>query len=161
MSINKSFSTETSERYSRALFEVTSEADELESVENNVKNFQALFESNSEIRNFLLNPTQSIKNQNIFTNLLSEKLNFTKNLKNFFLLLNFKRRIFFVNKILKSFLNLCSKKRGEVSASLISSKELNQKQIDEISLDLSNSLGSKIKFDYVIGSDLMWQVVMV
>ena len=51
MSINKSFSTETSERYSRALFEVTSEADELESVENNVKNFQALFESNSEKEN--------------------------------------------------------------------------------------------------------------
>ena len=98
MSINKSFSTETSERYSRALFEVTSEADELESVENNVKNFQALFESNSEIRNFLLNPTQSIKNQNIFTNLLSEKLNFTKNLKNFFLLLNFKKFFKFMFK---------------------------------------------------------------
>ena len=35
MSLNKSFSTETSERYSRALFEVIQEANELEKVENN------------------------------------------------------------------------------------------------------------------------------
>jgi len=33
MSTNKSFSTETSERYSRALFEVAKESGELEKVE--------------------------------------------------------------------------------------------------------------------------------
>ena len=37
MSTNKSFSTETSERYSRALFEVAKEANELEKIENDVK----------------------------------------------------------------------------------------------------------------------------
>ena len=36
MSTNKSFSTETSERYSRALFEVAQEANELEKIENAV-----------------------------------------------------------------------------------------------------------------------------
>ena len=39
MSTNKSFSTETSERYSRALFEVAQEASELEKIENDIKNF--------------------------------------------------------------------------------------------------------------------------
>ena len=39
MSTNKSFSTETSERYSRALFEVSKEAGELEKVETD-KDFQ-------------------------------------------------------------------------------------------------------------------------
>ena len=43
MSANKSFSTETSERYSRALFEISKEANELEKAENDVKNFQLLF----------------------------------------------------------------------------------------------------------------------
>ena len=46
MSTNKSFSSETSERYSRALFEVASELNELEKVENDIKNFQLLFNSN-------------------------------------------------------------------------------------------------------------------
>ena len=42
MSEKKSFSTETSERYSRALFEVVKEAGELEKIETDVKNFQSL-----------------------------------------------------------------------------------------------------------------------
>ena len=39
MSTNKSFSTETSERYSRALFEVVKEANELVKVEVDIKNY--------------------------------------------------------------------------------------------------------------------------
>ena len=42
MSSNKSFSTETSERYSRALFEVTKEFNELDKTESDIKNFQSL-----------------------------------------------------------------------------------------------------------------------
>ena len=37
MSTHKSFSTETSERYSRALYEVGKESDELEKTEEDVK----------------------------------------------------------------------------------------------------------------------------
>tara|TARA_A100001011_G_scaffold182945_1_gene191824 strand:- start:1200 stop:1757 length:558 start_codon:yes stop_codon:yes gene_type:complete len=155
MSTNKSFSTETSERYSRALFEVANEANELEKIENDVKNFQLLFNSSSEIKNFIKDPTQNIDTQINVINLLSDKLVFPKNLKNFFLLLIKKRRIFFVTKIFESFLKLCSKKRGEVKASLISSKELSQNELDEISKDLSQSMGSIIKFDYKVDKELI------
>ena len=155
MSTNKSFSTETSERYSRALFEVASETKEIDKVESDVRNFQSLFNSSSEIKNFIQNPTQSINTQNNFINLLTEKLGFSKNLKNFFLLLVEKRRIFFVKKIFESFLKLCSKKRGEIKASLISSKELSTTELDEISKDLSKSMGSTIKFDYKVDKELI------
>jgi len=155
MSTNKSFSTETSERYSRALFEVASETKEIDKVESDVRNFQSLFNSSSEIKNFIQNPTQSINTQNSFINLLTEKLGFSKNLKNFFLLLVEKRRIFFVKKIFESFLKLCSKKRGEIKASLISSKELSTTELDEIRKDLSKSMGSTIKFDYKVDKELI------
>ena len=110
MSKNKSFSTETSERYSRALFEVAKEEGELLKIEEDINKFDSLIKNSSDINNFLQNPTQSTENQNSLINLLSEKLNFSKNLKNFFLLLIKKRRIFFVSKIINSFLKLCSKK---------------------------------------------------
>ena len=155
MSTNKSFSSETSERYSRALFEVANEANELEKIENDVKNFQLLFTSSSEIKNFIEDPTQNIDTQINVINLLSDRLVFPKNLKNFFLLLIKKRRIFFVTKIFESFLKLCSKERGEVKASLISSKELSQNELDEISKDLSQSMGSIIKFDYKVDKELI------
>ena len=155
MSKNKSFSSETSERYSRALFEVTKEVNDLEKTERDLKNFQSLVDSTLEIKNFIHNPTQSKENQNQVINLIAEKLNFSKNLKNFMFLLIEKRRIFFVRKIINSFLKLCSQKRGEVKASLISSKELSVIEIESISKELSSSMGSTIKFDYKVDKELI------
>ena len=155
MTTNKSFSTETSERYSRALFEVSKEAGELEKIEADIKNFQSLHDSSVEFKNFIENPTNTIEVQNKILNSLSEKLSFSKNLKNFFLLLIKKRRIFFVKKIVESFLRLCSKKRGEIKASLISSKELTTFELENINKELSLSMGSTIKFDYKVDKDLI------
>jgi len=155
MSTNKSFSHEASERYSRALFEVANEGNELDKIENDIKNFQTIFNSSSDLKNFIHNPTQSKNTQNDVINLLSKKLDFSKNLNNFLLLLVEKRRIFFVKKITENFLRLCSKKRGEIKASLISSKKLSQNELDSISKDLSASIGSVIKFDYKLDEELI------
>ncbi len=155
MSKNKTFSTETSERYSRALFEVSKEAKELEKAETDMKNFLFLLQSSNEVKNFIKNPTQNINQQIEVINLLSKKLEFSKNLKNFFLLLIQKRRIFFVKKIIESFLRLCSNKRGEIKASLISFKDLTKSELDRLSKDLSEAMGSILKFDYKVDKELI------
>ena len=87
--------------------------------------------------------------------ILSDKLSFSENLKNFFLLLILKRRVFFVKKIFESFTKLCSKKRGEIKASLISSKELSQIELNKISKELSTSVGATLKFDYKVDKELI------
>ena len=155
MGTNKSFSTETSERYSRALFEVAKEAGDLEKIEADIKNFQSLLINSVELKNFIQNPTQSKDNQINLIKLLADTFNFSKILKNFMFLLIDKRRIFFAKKITDSFLKLCSEKRGEVKASLISSKELSDAELESISKDLSSSMGSIIKFDYKIDKELI------
>ena len=155
MSSNKSFSSETSERYSRALFEVCKESNELEKVQNDVNNFLLILNSNSEIENFVKNPTQKLEQNLSVINILSDNLKFSKNFKNFLLLLIEKRRIFFVKKIFESFLRLCSRKRGEIKASLISSKELSQEELDQISKDFSKYIGSTLKFDYKLDKGLI------
>ncbi len=155
MNTDRSFSTETSERYSRALYEVAKEANELEKVESDIKAFNSFLKNNSDLKNFFNNPTQSINNQNEAINILSDKLNLSKNLKNFLFLLIEKRRIFFISKIIDSFLKLCLIKRGELKASLISSKELSQSELENISKDLSTTMGSTLKFDYKIDKDLI------
>ena len=155
MNANKSFSTETSERYSRALFEVSKESNELDNVESGVKDLQSLLQSSLEFKNFIKDPTQSINQQISVINFLATKLKFTKNLKNFLLLLIDKRRIFYIEKISESFLRLCSKMRGEIKASLISSKELSKTELDLISKDLSETVGSSLRFDYKVDENLI------
>ena len=86
MSTKKTFSTETSERYSRALFEVSKESNEIEKVEAEVKIFQSIFDTNVELKNFIKDPTYTIIQQNQVIEQLAKQLNFSKNLKNFLLL---------------------------------------------------------------------------
>ena len=155
MNAKKSFSTETAERYSRALFEVSQESSELDKAESDLKNFLSILASSSDIENFIKNPTQSPDQQIMLINILAEKLGFSKNLRNFFLLLIEKRRIFFIQKISESFLKLCLKKRGEIKASLISSKDLSQIEIDKISKELSEITGSILKFDFKVDKELI------
>ena len=64
MSANKSFSTETSERYSRALFEVSQESNEVDKVENDVRNLKSIYETNTEVKNFIKDPSRIIAEQN-------------------------------------------------------------------------------------------------
>ncbi len=155
MSTSKSFSNETSARYARALFEVSIENSEIDKIENNLNDFINLYNSSSEFRNFIKNPTQNTENQFNVINIISEKLSFSKNLKNFLSLLIEKKRIFFVYKIVQNFLRLCSKKRGEVNASLVSSKNLSQDELNDISINFSKSMGSTIKFDYSVDESLI------
>ena len=155
MSTAKSFSTESSERYARALFEVAKESSELEKIETSLRLFIDIYNASPELINFIKNPTQSNKNQLEAINIISEKLNFSKNIKNFFSLLIEKRRMFYVKKIIKSFLRLCSQKRGEIKASLVSSKSLSKEELNEISSQFSQSMGSKIKFDYSVDENLI------
>ena len=155
MSTNTSFSTEASERYARALYEVGQDSSDLEKIEIDIKKFKSLYDNNIEIKNFIHNPTHVIEIQNKTLNIVSEQLSFSKNLRNFFLLLIRKRRIFFIKKIIDSFLRLCLKNRGEIKASLISSKELSPEELENISKELSSSMGSTIKFDYKVDDGLI------
>tara|TARA_B100000575_G_scaffold293049_1_gene303229 strand:+ start:2087 stop:2644 length:558 start_codon:yes stop_codon:yes gene_type:complete len=155
MSTKKSFSNETSERYARALFEISYESKELDKVEEDVKKFIDLLNTSSEINNFIKDPTINIEEQNKFIILLAENLQFLKNLKNFLLLLIEKRRVFFVKKIFENFLRLCSKNRGEVKVNLFSSKELSQKELEKISNDLSKTMGQTLKLNYEIDKELI------
>ena len=66
-----------------------------------------------------------------------------------------KRRIFFANKIFESFLKLIAQKKGEVKASLISSKDLSKLELDKINKDLSEAMGSILKIDYKVDKELI------
>ena len=155
MSSNKSFSAETSERYARALFELVEEKSDLVKTEQNIQSLLEIYDSNEDLKNFIKNPTQSFSNQLEIINQISLSLNFSKILKNFLSILVIKRRIFFLKKIMLSFLKLSNIKRGKLSAKLISSKELSEEELKNISIELSKVVGSEINFDFKLEKDLI------
>jgi len=88
-------------------------------------------------------------------NKISLQMNLSKLIKNFLYILVNKRRIFFTKKIFLNFLSLTSKLRGELKASLISSKNLTSDELEILNKDLSQTLGTSITFDYKVDENLI------
>ena len=67
-------------------------------------------------------------------------MNADKIIKNFFFVLINKKRIFFVSEIIEEFLKLVSHKKGEISANLFSSRQIDDKTISEIEKEISENI---------------------
>ena len=127
----------------------------MEEVEKNVNELLTLYSTSDNLRNFIKNPTLSQLNQLEVLNKISVQIKLSKIVKNFLSILVVKRRIFFINKIFLNFLSLASKLRGELKASLASSKNLSNEELKNLNKDLSQTLGAKIVLDYKVDENLI------
>ena len=160
MSKNKNFSSEISQRYALALYELSKENNQTDEFVANMTNFMKMFNSNRELKNFVKNPTYSVENQKIVFDKILSLMNFNKLVKNFFSVLIIKKRIFFLDQIIEEFLNLISIKRGEIFGSLISSKEIDEKTILDIEKEISANIKRSIKLKSKIDKSLIGGVVV-
>ena len=148
MSSRSDFSETATERYALALYELAKENSELDKMEMELQSIQDLLKKSSEFRSLVKEPTYKKNEQLEAIKIISSKLEFTNTLSKFLSFLCFKRRLFFLEKILNNFLQLVSKNRGEIKANLSSSKELSQSEIKSIQTELSENFTSKIMLDY-------------
>ena len=148
MSSKSDFSEIATGRYALALFELGQENSELNRMEVESKNLQELFKKSSEFVSLVKNPTYKRNEQLETIKMISNRFKFTNTFSKFLSLLCFKRRLFFLERILNNFLQLVSKSRGEIKAQLSSSKELSSSELENIQKQLSENFTSKIKLDY-------------
>ena len=155
MSSNKSFSSETANRYALALYELAKENSELEIVEKDAKELLAVYNISEDLKNFINNPTQSQSSQLEVLNKILVQMSLSKIIKNFLSILVTKRRIFFLNTIILNFLSLVSKKKGEIKASLTSSKNLTNEELKNLNTELSQTIGASVAFNYNVDETLI------
>ena len=148
MSKNKGFSITSTERYSLALYELASENNVISQVEDQSSSMLNLISSSKDFSNLIKDPTNSQEDLLKVLNIISENNKLESLLKNFLSFLVIKRRFFYVEQILKSFIETCSKKRGELKAELKSAKELSSDEISKITNELTQNFSSKIKLNY-------------
>jgi F-type H+-transporting ATPase subunit delta len=137
------------------LYELANENSELEAVEKNVNELLTIYNTSKELKNFIKNPTQSQTVQLEILNRIYIQMNISKITQNFLGVLITKRRIFFIKKILINFISLASKQRGELKASLVSSKNLTSEELESLSKGLSKTMGAPIAFDYEVDENLI------
>ena len=114
------------------------------------KDFSNLIKDPTNIQDDVLRVINDISDNNIFESLL----------KSFLSLLVTKRRFLYVEQILKSFIDTCSQKRGELKAELKSAKELSSDEISKITDELTKNFSSKIKLNYKHDESLIGGLVV-
>ena len=160
MSKNKEFSITSANRYSLALYELASENSILEQVENQSSSILNLISSSKDFSNLIKDPTTNQEDLLKVINNISDNNKFENLLKNFLSFLVIKRRFFYVEQILKSFIETCSQKRGELKAELKSAKELSSDEISKITDELTKNFSSKIKLNYKHDESLIGGLVV-
>ena len=160
MSKNKGFSITSAERYSLALYELANENNILSQIEDQSSSILNLIVVSKDFSNLIKDPTSNQEDLLKIINDISDNNKFENLLKNFLSFLVTKKRFFYVDKILKSFMEICSKKRGELKAELKSSKELSSSEISKITDELTKNFSSKIKLNYKHDESLIGGLIL-
>ena len=148
MSKNTEFSITSAERYSLALFELSEENNLLSQIEGQSLSLLNLIDKSKDFSNLIKDPTIKQEDLSMVINKIAENNKLEVLFKNFLNFLIQKRRFFFLERILKSFIEICSIKRGELKAELKSAKELSSDEISKITDELARNFSSKIKLNY-------------
>ena len=160
LSKDTGFSITSAERYSLALYELSTESNVTSQIEEQSLSVLKLLEQSQDFSNLIKDPTTSQDDLLKVVNTISENYKFDQLLKNFLSFLIQKRRFFFVERILKSFIEICSEKRGELKAELRSAKQLSNGEIKQITEELTKNFSSKIKLNYKHDESLIGGLVV-
>jgi len=160
LSKDKGFSITSAERYSLALYELSKESNLLDQIEEQSLSVLTLINKSENFLNLIKDPTTNQEDLLKVVNTISENYKFETLLKNFLSFLIKKRRFFFIEQILKSFIEICSSKRGELKAELKSAKELSNDEITKITEELTKNFSSKIKLNYKYDKSLIGGLVV-
>ena len=148
MSSKSTFSNSTSKSYALALYDISKDSSTLEKVEQEMQSINILVNENASFKDFILSPmvTKEDKQKVLFK--IAEQYKFSLTSKKFLGFVAKKNRLFFLLKIIESFLSLISNNKGELKAKLVSSKELTLKEQKKIKDELSKDFKSPINIDY-------------
>ena len=160
MSDKNRFSDSSAKSYSQALYELATEEKNLNDVEEHAVSIIKLISQSEDFNSLIKDPTNKQDDQLNSINIIFENFNLNNLLKKFLNFLVVKRRFFYVEKILKDFVMICSKNRGEISAQLTVAKELNANEINKIKDELSQNFGSNVKLNYTYDPDLIGGLIM-
>ncbi len=160
MSKNTGFSITSAERYSLALFELSVESNLLNQIEKQSSSMLNLINQSDDFCNLIKDPTINKDDLSKVIDQIAENNKFNTLFKNFLNFLIQKRRFFFIERILKSFIETCSRKRGELKAELKSAKNLSSDEIIKITELLTKNFNSKIKLNYKYDESLIGGLVV-
>ncbi len=148
-----------SRRYANALMLIGKEDNLVDKFREELNSFTGLMIKEEELQMTISNPLFPKAERNLVLSSVLDKLDLSKVMKSFILLLFDKGRIEFLESINEFYQNLSDELNGVAHASVVSATDLSADALDKIKKALSEKTGKKVELDVKKDSSLIGGVV--
>lgn len=148
------------ERYASALFELALSEKKLPAVEKDLNAFGKMLDSNDDLMRLLRSPVFSADDQTKAIGAVLDKAKITGLSSNFLRVVAGNRRLFVVPGILRSFTEMMTAHRGEVTADVTLAQGLSAKQTKELKAALKSVVGKDVAINATIDPSILGGMIV-
>ena len=147
-------------RYASALFDLAREQNAVSEVEQDLVKFQQLYDLSPDFQRLIRSPVIAADDQARALQSVLDKAGVGGLAKNFFALVAKNRRLFAAPDMVRAFLALAAKARGEVTAEVASAHPLTDAQAEALKAALKASVGKDVKLAAKVDPSLIGGLVV-
>lgn len=147
-------------RYAAALFDLAKDEKQIPQVEADLVKFQSLLDMSEDLRRMVRSPVISSDEQGKAMTAVLAKAGIGGLAANFLKLIAGNRRLFAAPEIIKGYIALAAKGRGEVTAEVTSAAALNDSQLKTLQEALKVSVGKAVTMNTRVDPSLLGGLVV-
>ena len=160
MSEQASTSKGIATRYASALFGLADEQDDIPALEKNVRVFTQALGQSADLNHLISSPIYSRDQQQSAILAIAKKLSLSSVMTNTLALMAEKRRLFVVPTFLSVIEDLIAESKNELTAEVISAKELTKGQLDKLAQTLKSNFSKDIKIKASVDESLIGGMIV-
>lgn len=147
-------------RYALALLELADDKKELDTVAADLRGLKQVLAESEDLRRLVGSPLYSREQQSKAISAILEKASVHELTRRFVLVVTENRRLFVLSDIIDVYLAELSRRRGEVTAKVISATDLSDTQQQALTEALKKSMGSKVQVDVTVDPGLIGGMIV-
>ncbi|MDE0113775.1 MAG: F0F1 ATP synthase subunit delta [Albidovulum sp.] len=160
MSESASVSAGIASRYAAAIFELSKESDELESLESDVAALKAALAESGEFRAAIASPVYSREDLSNAIVELSKSMGLGEFVGNALSLMAMRRRLFVLPHLLDRINELLDEDKGLVTADVVSARALSEEQMNRLKDSLHAIAGKEVRIESVVDESLIGGLIV-
>jgi F-type H+-transporting ATPase subunit delta len=148
------------ERYAAALFDLADEQKALDEVAEDLKRLREMLRESADLRRLVRSPVLSRDAQGRAIAALGERAGLGQLTRNFLGLVARNRRLFAVPEMIEAYLARLARRRGEVTAEVVSAQPLDDRQRARLDEQLRAAVGAKVAIDLRVDPALLGGLIV-
>ena len=148
------------DRYAQSLFELARDDGAVETVESELKSFRGLIEENADFRRLVESPAFSSDEQTRAIEAIVKAVKPSQLTGNFLRVIARNRRLFVLPGIIRGFIQMAARERGEIEAEVTSAHKLNDEQRKELAAAIGSYAGKTVTMNESVDPAILGGLVV-